>query len=107
MGRPGKLTPQQEAVLRQGWVTWTTPKSERRFIILGAVARVLLRQPIVSADDLHTELRQDEYPWDRRAFGAVLRGLHQKGRLVPLGYRASTRPECHGRPILDYREATK
>lgn len=88
-------------------MTWLAVPVERRYVIMGAVARVLLKQATVSADDLHGELAPDEYPWDRRAFGAVLRGMVSRGVLEPVSYRASKRRECHGRPIMDFKEAKK
>lgn len=77
---------------------------ERKWIVIGAVGRVLTRQKTVCADDLHQELSAGEYPWDRRAFGAVLRGMQERGILEPVRYVKSGRGECHGRPIVLFRE---
>lgn len=86
---------------------WEVLPQERRWIVVGAVARVMRRQSTITADDLHAELPPHEYPWDRRAFGAVLRGLVARGLLEVVGMHKSDRGVCHARPILVFRERAK
>lgn len=84
--------------------SWDVLPQDRRWIVVGAVARVMRRQSTITADDLHAELPHHEYPWDRRAFGAVLRGLVSRGLLEVVGPMNSDRSVCHRRPVLVFRE---
>lgn len=38
-----------------------------------------------------------------RALGAIMRGYARDGKIINVGYRKSTRPECHRRPIAIWR----
>ncbi len=43
-------------------------------------------------------------PHEPRALGAVLRDLQAEGHIEPTGnYVPSTRPECHARPVRQWR----
>lgn len=79
-------------------------KEDLNYEVRGAVVRVIREKGTVTADDLHDEL--PDFPGDARQFGAVLRSLEKEGRLVKVGYEPSRRPQCHGRPILRFREPT-
>lgn len=57
----------------------------------------------ITADDLHALMPR--YRDDRRIFGTVLRALADDGHIVPNGYKASRRRECHYRPIVQYVRA--
>ena len=54
-----------------------------------------------TADDLHVlENEISLHKRDKRVIGALLKSLQSKGYIIPIGYRASQRRECHGRPIV-------
>mgnify|MGYP001313383177 CR=1 FL=1 len=54
-----------------------------------------------TADDLHVlENEIGLHKRDKRVIGALLKSLQSKGYIIPIGYRASQRRECHGRPIV-------
>jgi hypothetical protein len=54
-----------------------------------------------TADDLHVlENEITLHKRDKRVIGALLKSLQSKGYIIPIGYRASKRRECHGRPIV-------
>ena len=84
---------------------WGDLPQDRAAIVRCAVARVLRRQATVCADDLHAELSAQEFPWDRRGFGAVLVRLQREGRLQAIGYKPSKRG--HARPIVEFRAVVR
>lgn len=60
-----------------------------------------------TTDDVWAELtRTGVTTHEPRALGAVLRRFSKVGTIVPIGYRPSTRPECHGRPVRVWVSAT-
>lgn len=77
---------------------------QRSSIVRMAVARCFRRYRYVSADDLHDELSHEEYPWDRRGFGMVLKHLEQEGRIKRVGYINSHRGNA--RAILLFQESS-
>lgn len=54
-----------------------------------------------TADDLHVlEEEIDLHGRDKRVIGALLKSFERQGLIRKLGYVASRRCECHGRPVL-------
>ena len=57
-----------------------------------------------TADDLHVlEGEIERHGRDRRVIGALLKSLEKQGLIRKVGYVASRRRECHGRPVLKWR----
>ena len=60
-----------------------------------------------TTDDLWAELeRTGVTTHEPRALGAIVRRASTVGTIVPIGYRPSTRSECHGRPVRVWVSAT-
>ena len=69
-----------------------------------AVRAIARNKKLITADDLH---QLDEsvlrLGLKRQVYGAVLARLAKDGFLEPLGYVASSRGECHNRPVMQWR----
>jgi hypothetical protein len=70
-----------------------------------AVRAVARRQPTLTTDDVWALLEaSDARTHERRALGAVLRRLAEKGVIAPVDrFVKSQRPVCHGRKIQVWR----
>lgn len=80
--------------------TWKT-EANRLMFRFAAGARPF------TADDLWAELqRSGVTTHEPRALGAVFRRAARDGIITPIGYKASTRPECHGRPVRVWVSST-
>ncbi len=68
-----------------------------------AVIAIARNKKVITADDLHildySTLRLGR---KNQVYGAVLAHLVQMGYLRKLGYVASSRTECHNRPVLQF-----
>lgn len=65
---------------------------------------VIRNLDVFTADDLHVLEREiDLHERDSRVIGALLKSLQSKGYIIPIGYRKSNRRECHGRPVVLWR----
>lgn len=57
-----------------------------------------------TADDLHVlESEIEAHGRDRRVIGALCKSFESQGKISKIGYVASKREACHGRPVLKWR----
>jgi hypothetical protein len=60
------------------------------------LARLAATGEPFSTDDIWAALEQPPEP---RAIGALIRAAAQAGKIRRVGWRTSSRPECHSRPV--------
>jgi len=93
--------PRSEGERRKGDALATLASRRESLIQAGrrAMLRLLLSgRRTVTADDVRDSVEAPAGT-DPRYFGAVPSGLARAGIIRPAGYRRSTRPEAHARPI--------
>jgi hypothetical protein len=76
------------------------PSDENLELAVRAIAR---NKKIITADDLHIlDTSVAKLGRERQVYGAVLAKLSKEGFLNKIGYIASSRDECHNRPVMQW-----